>query len=476
MGRLTRLANKFGTDKGDIKHKYTDVYETFLHPFRNKIINILEIGVDKGASARMWLEYFPHATVYGIDIENKHGITNNRFKFFQGSQVDVDLISYVIKQANIFHFIIDDGSHMKGHQDATIKRLFPHLCKGGIYIIEDLDCKRSIPYADTLKKLKEYIDDGKEWMQFESKHIRRNTESIKIWKDKCAIFTKKGRLYMPTFGKNMLDEEVEYMKYEFGTYDIEEYMKDITLKVMDTPEHKRQIHFTTTATARIDIVERTFKSFYNNLKDVDFKKCTLWINIDPAPKGINRLPIIDMAKKYFGTVQANLPTEPNYTAAYDWVWTRASSDIILNLEDDWKLIEEVSINDLLKQFENTPTLYEVVFNRYNREELRRWGYKYPSVPTSPALMHARYYKEIAGKLDYNINPESQVQHNTDKEFKILLPFRNFPVNPKHYVSCFPEDLSKVICVDIGREWIDKTRFKNPANSNLKKVNFTSWTN
>ncbi len=72
---LTQLENHFGVDKGTVlgdwehPHYYTFVYEYFLKPVRNKPIGLLEIGVWKGASLRMWEAYLPQAKIVGVDID-----------------------------------------------------------------------------------------------------------------------------------------------------------------------------------------------------------------------------------------------------------------------------------------------------------------------------------------------------------------------------------------------------------------------
>ncbi|HMH33204.1 MAG TPA: hypothetical protein VK543_09260, partial [Puia sp.] len=50
-------------------HHYFEIYDRHFSRFRNKEINILEIGVLHGGSLQMWKEYFgPKAKIYGIDI------------------------------------------------------------------------------------------------------------------------------------------------------------------------------------------------------------------------------------------------------------------------------------------------------------------------------------------------------------------------------------------------------------------------
>lgn len=219
--------------------------------------------------------------------------------------------------------------------------------------------------------------------------------------------------------------------------------------------------FTTTAMARPDIVDLTYYSFSKNLKGINLKECRLFINIDPLPREINREEVTEVARKYFKEVYPNYPKNPNYTTAYNWIWSNATSEFIFNLEDDWELLREVSIPELLKYFDKYPSLMEVA--------LRAYSYKYRACPTSPSIMHKRYYKAVAGKLDEKINPEVQLR---GKKFGIDMPAPRFKISWQGKVIAYPEQENEesIILKDIGRDWLDNTKFKRPKD----KIGFTTW--
>ena len=57
-------------NKMDKWHHYFDIYEENFKKYKGKDITLLEIGVFKGASLKMWKEYFGKKTkIYGIDID-----------------------------------------------------------------------------------------------------------------------------------------------------------------------------------------------------------------------------------------------------------------------------------------------------------------------------------------------------------------------------------------------------------------------
>ena len=94
---LTSLANKYGSDKGTNRsnyhagyHHYTRHYAKLFHELRNEPRNMIEIGLNLSnlsnyASLNIWLDYFPHANIYGIDI-NIFPFPHDRVTLFQGDQ------------------------------------------------------------------------------------------------------------------------------------------------------------------------------------------------------------------------------------------------------------------------------------------------------------------------------------------------------------------------------------------------------
>lgn len=218
--------------------------------------------------------------------------------------------------------------------------------------------------------------------------------------------------------------------------------------------------FTTTAMARPEIVDRTYASFSKNLKGIDLKECRLFINVDPLPNDVNREEVIKVAEKYFEEVHPNYPEKANFTAACNWIWSNAQTEYIFHLEDDWQLIEKVSVPQLLKYFKKHSKLLEVA--------LRAYRYQYLICPLSPNIMHERYYKAIAGKLNENCNPEIQLR---GKKFGIDMPTREFKISTKGKLVIYPEKKNKIIVKDIGRKWIKKSKYKKPKG---KKGHFTTW--
>ncbi|MBI3675990.1 MAG: class I SAM-dependent methyltransferase [Proteobacteria bacterium] len=121
---------------------YLSVYDRHLSRFRNadRPVRLLEIGVYKGGSLRLWREYFgKQAIIFGIDIDPRcaelDGLNGN---VRIGSQSDSAFLKTVVAEMGGVDIVVDDGGHVSRHQIASFEILFPLLAADGIYICEDL--------------------------------------------------------------------------------------------------------------------------------------------------------------------------------------------------------------------------------------------------------------------------------------------------------------------------------------------------
>lgn len=123
-----------GGDKGTIHH-YIESYDKLFTPMRDREINVLEIGINRGESLAMWREYFPNAKIYGIDIKLPNPIDG--VTMLECSQIDKQKLSELFKDIN-FDIVVDDGSHKIQHQLLSINYLWSKMNRDGLYIIEDI--------------------------------------------------------------------------------------------------------------------------------------------------------------------------------------------------------------------------------------------------------------------------------------------------------------------------------------------------
>ena len=142
---LHDIGIKHMTDKATF-HSYCFGYEIYLARMQGKPINLLEIGVASGVSLRMWKEYFTRGNIYGIDNIKECKIwETDRIKVFIGDQTNTKFLKNVCKKIpQKLDIIIDDGSHYILDIKTSLKYLIPKLCKGGLYIVEDMNDKERI--------------------------------------------------------------------------------------------------------------------------------------------------------------------------------------------------------------------------------------------------------------------------------------------------------------------------------------------
>ncbi len=150
---LSDLAEKFESDKGPSKHRYTELYHMLFQPFRNAQIRFLEMGLLIGGpeheqdadretkdvpSIRMWLEYFSAAHIIGLDVSDFAWFTHPRFEFIRCDMDDRAEMAKAAENVGSMDIALDDASHASHHQQNAFLELFPRLSSGGLYIIEDL--------------------------------------------------------------------------------------------------------------------------------------------------------------------------------------------------------------------------------------------------------------------------------------------------------------------------------------------------
>ena len=64
-GELREVMRRHGSDK--VTHGFTRLYDARFGPIHDRVTSLMEVGVFMGASIRMWRDYFPNATVTGLD-------------------------------------------------------------------------------------------------------------------------------------------------------------------------------------------------------------------------------------------------------------------------------------------------------------------------------------------------------------------------------------------------------------------------
>lgn len=131
----------FGTDKAH-GHTYINFYEESFSKYRNKKINLVEIGVRCGASIKLWREYFANAMIYGIDngpigIEmNQEWVTGDNVQYIECDAYTQECVEKLPDKIDI---LIDDGPHYFNSHVKLLELYLNKINKGGMLIIEDVN-------------------------------------------------------------------------------------------------------------------------------------------------------------------------------------------------------------------------------------------------------------------------------------------------------------------------------------------------
>ena len=141
---LEEIADNTRTDKNTV-HSYLPLYQQLLISKKETAKNVLEVGILKGGSIKLWSDFFTNATVYGLDIMEIHdiwdGIKNNEKIILHTSTNAYDnnffTSNFLDKNIN-FDFMLDDGPHSLESMKQFIKLYSQIMADDGILIIEDV--------------------------------------------------------------------------------------------------------------------------------------------------------------------------------------------------------------------------------------------------------------------------------------------------------------------------------------------------
>jgi len=168
---LAEIAAGLDTTKGQPRANgkwpsVAEVYEPYLAPLRETATEVLEIGVKRGGSLKLWEEYFPHARVIGVDIKTGlEGLETERIAIRIGDQGDPEFLQALITEGGSFDLVLDDGSHQFDDQRDTLLTLWPHVKPGGIYVVEDVHTSyRSNKYSGGLEREGTFMEFAKRFL------------------------------------------------------------------------------------------------------------------------------------------------------------------------------------------------------------------------------------------------------------------------------------------------------------------------
>lgn len=174
---LCAIMSSFGSDKGDGRHNFTTLYSKLFSPWKNKNITLFELGVGTnftdtlfnmgpegkpGASHYGWSLFFPHAQIYGADIDKRILFNEQNIKTYYCDQCDAKSIQDLFSNDDLkdisFDIIVEDGLHEFNANLNFLLNSIHKLTKGGIYIAEDLNAASRVAFIKILPKLKKSLE------------------------------------------------------------------------------------------------------------------------------------------------------------------------------------------------------------------------------------------------------------------------------------------------------------------------------
>ncbi len=236
---------------------------------------------------------------------------------------------------------------------------------------------------------------------------------------------------------------------------------------------------TMTACRRPELIRVTWASFTKYLWSNVGRR--LIINVDPVGHDIPSGQVITDAHLFFPRVVGNAPDKASFPKAFKWVLSRAETDIVLHLEDDWELTQKVDLSRMLQIMDENPNLACLRLAAFHAGEkaMKNWNKFFPydkfkgfyPCPSElkasvgfcghPSLIRLEFLDQTVPYLDIRKNPEKQFHRGHPKIMEAV---------QKWDFGVYSVPGSPPLIRDIGRQWMLKNDFKKAGS----KAFFTVW--
>ncbi|MGO4440732.1 glycosyltransferase family 2 protein [Rhizobium sp. RAF56] len=228
------------------------------------------------------------------------------------------------------------------------------------------------------------------------------------------------------------------------------------------PTRIDQIDVCLVATRRPELLEKTLRSFHDNLFKA-FEIRRIIANIDPLfGSASDQDECVALIRSYDPDALIRLPDAPNFAMAVASNWSASSADFIFHLEDDWLLNRPIH-PDQLQSFVECPSVGQISFNHankrwdrrkrgpfcYAREKMRflnrklPFGPKRPTFLTGPSFFRGSFARRSAELIDPAFDPEKQFCRGLNRPLeRYVADYRNLIVG----------EIDAYYIEDIGRQW------------------------
>ena len=141
---LEDIVDNSRTDK-NTTHSYLPLYQKLLINKKETAKNVLEVGILRGGSIKLWSDFFTNANVYGLDIMDINDVwedIKNKEKIIlhtsSNAYNDDFFITHFLNKNIKCDFLLDDGPHTLESMKDFIKLYSQIMTDDGILIIEDV--------------------------------------------------------------------------------------------------------------------------------------------------------------------------------------------------------------------------------------------------------------------------------------------------------------------------------------------------
>ncbi len=123
---------------------YLSYYDEIFLPYKDREINVFQVGCPEGGSCKLWEDYFMHAKIRNIDTADRHIPTGNTDMVrFSSDRVSFKIVDFNILTPAYFEdfpvdIAIDSRPSNLSNQIAFIGTMYPFIKEGGMLIIESV--------------------------------------------------------------------------------------------------------------------------------------------------------------------------------------------------------------------------------------------------------------------------------------------------------------------------------------------------
>ena len=124
-----------------------ETYDALFAPFKDKPVNVFEIGHSAGGALRLLDDYFTHpdTRIVGIDQSD-----NDWLVFYNNKPYETDRVKTYIQDVHtldlawfekinfIPDIVVEDSNHQLSTQIFVVKNILPIIRPGGLLILEDI--------------------------------------------------------------------------------------------------------------------------------------------------------------------------------------------------------------------------------------------------------------------------------------------------------------------------------------------------